>query len=41
VCGVTLAVGHGGSLLWLPAAFVIAILVASVNSWVLLVEALR
>ena len=41
VCGVTLAVGHGGGLLWLPAAFVIAIVVASVNSWVLLVEVLR
>jgi len=41
VCGVTLAVGHGGGLLWLPAAFVIAIVLASVNSWVLLVEVLR
>jgi hypothetical protein len=41
VCGITLAVGHGGGLFWLPAAFVIAIVVASVNSWVLLVEVLR
>jgi hypothetical protein len=35
------AAGHGGGLFWLPAAFVIAIVVASVNSWVLLVEVLR
>lgn len=41
VCGITLAAGHGGGLFWLPAAFVIAIVVASVNSWVLLVEVLR
>jgi hypothetical protein len=40
-CGITLGVGHGGGLFWLPIAFVIAILVASVNSWVLLVEVLR
>jgi uncharacterized membrane protein len=40
-CGITLAAGHGGGLFWLPAAFVIAIGVASVNSWVLLVEVLR
>ena len=36
-----LAAGHGGGLFWLPAAFVIAIVVASANSWVLLVEVLR
>jgi hypothetical protein len=41
VCGSTLAAGHGGGLFWLPAAIVIAIVVASVNSWVLLVEVLR
>lgn len=41
VCGITLAADHGGGLFWLPAAFVLAIVVASVNSWVLLVEVLR
>jgi hypothetical protein len=39
--GVTLAAGHGGGLDWLPAAFVLAITVAAVNAWVLLVEVLR
>jgi hypothetical protein len=39
--GVTLAVGHGGGLLWLPAAFVVAITVAAINAWVLLVEVMR
>ena len=39
--GITLAVGHGGGLYWLPAAFVIAITVAAVNAWVILVEVLR
>jgi hypothetical protein len=39
--GITLAAGHGGGLYWLPAAFVIAITVAAVNAWVLLVEVLR
>lgn len=39
--GVTLAAGHGGGLLWLPAAFVVAITIAAVNAWVLLVEVLR
>jgi len=41
VAGITLAVGHGGGLYWLPAAFVLAITVAAVNAWVLLVEVLR
>ena len=41
VCGITPAAGHGGGLFWLLGAFVIAIAVASVNSWVLLVEVLR
>jgi hypothetical protein len=40
-CGITLAAGHGGGLFWLPAAFAVAIMVASVNAWVLLVEVLR
>jgi hypothetical protein len=39
--GVTLATGHGGGLFWLPVAFVLAIFVAAVNAWVLLVEILR
>ncbi len=39
--GVTLAAGTGGGLYWLPASFVLAIFVAAVNSWVLLVEVLR
>jgi hypothetical protein len=39
--GVTLAAGHGGGLVWLPVAFVLAIFVAAVNAWVLLVEVLR
>jgi modulator of FtsH protease len=39
--GVTLATGHGGGLYWLPAAFVLAIVIAAVNAWVLLVEVLR
>jgi hypothetical protein len=37
----THAAGHGGGLDWLPAAFVLAILVAAINAWVLLVEILR
>jgi hypothetical protein len=41
ICGITLAAGHGGGLFWLPVAFVLAVLTASVNSWVLLVEVLR
>jgi hypothetical protein len=41
VAGVTLAVQHGGGLYWLPVAFVLAIFVAAVNAWVLLVEVLR
>jgi hypothetical protein len=39
--GVTLATGHGGGLYWLPVAFVLAIVIAAVNAWVLLVEVLR
>ena len=41
LAGVTLATGHGGGLYWLPAAFVLAIVIAAVNAWVLLVEVLR
>jgi hypothetical protein len=41
ISGVTLAAGAGGGLLWFPVAFVLAILVAAVNAWVLLVEVLR
>ena len=37
-CGVTLAIGHGGGLFWLPAIYIIAIVQASGNSWVLVVE---
>lgn len=39
--GITLAAGHGGGLFWLPVAFVLAIFVAAVNAWILLVEVLR
>ena len=39
--GVTLAAGHGGGLFWLPVAFVLAIFIAAVNAWVLLVEVMR
>jgi hypothetical protein len=41
VSGVTLAVHGGGGLLWLPAAFVLAICVAAINAWVMVVEVLR
>jgi hypothetical protein len=41
VAGITLAAGHGGGLFWLPAAFVVAVFVAAVNAWVLLVEVVR
>ncbi len=40
VAGITLAAQHGGGLLWLPASFVLAIAVAAINAWVLLVEAM-
>jgi modulator of FtsH protease len=39
--GATLATGHGGGLYWLPAAFVLAIVIAAINAWVLLGEVLR
>ena len=40
LAGVTLVTGHGGGLYWLPVAFVLAISIAAVNAWVLLVEVL-
>ncbi|MFJ7903165.1 hypothetical protein ACIQ6V_22165 [Streptomyces sp. NPDC096198] len=39
--GTSLAAGQGGGLYWLPVTFVLAVLVAAVNAWVLLVEVLR
>ncbi len=39
--GVTLLVGQGGGLYWLPAAFVLAISIAAYNAWVLLGEVIR
>ena len=41
VAGISVVVGVGGGLYWLPAAFLLAIVVAGVNAWVLLVEVLR
>jgi hypothetical protein len=41
ICGVTLAAGSGGGLDWLPVAFVLAIFIAAVNGWILLVEVER
>ena len=41
LAGVTLATGHGGGLYWLPAAFVLAVVIAAVSAWVLLAEVLR
>ncbi len=41
ISGITLAAQQGGGLFWLPAAFVLAVFVAGVNAWVLLVEVLR
>lgn len=39
--GATLIARAGGGLQWLPAAFVLAIVIAASNAWVLLVEVLR
>jgi hypothetical protein len=39
--GIALAAGHGGGIFWLPVSFVLAVFVAAVNAWVLLVEVLR
>ncbi len=41
VSGITLAVEHGGGLLWPPAAFVLSIFIAALNAWILLVEVMR
>jgi hypothetical protein len=41
VAGITLAAHHGGGIFWLPAVFVLAVFIAAINSWVLLVEVLR
>ena len=41
LAGVTLATGHGGGLYWLPAAFVLAVVIAAVSAWTLLAEVLR
>ncbi len=41
LAGVTLTAGNGGGLDWLPPAFVLAIVIAALNAWVLLVEILR
>lgn len=41
LAGITLIAGHGGGLYWLPAAFVLAVVVSGMNAWVLLVEILR
>ncbi len=41
VASVTLLVGVGGGLDWLPVAFILGVSVASVNAWVLTVEILR
>jgi uncharacterized membrane protein len=41
LCGITLAIGHGGGLYWLPVAYVVGVVMASVNAWVLLVEVQR
>ena len=40
-CGLTLAIGAGGGLFWLPAAYVIAIAQASANAWIFAVEVRR
>jgi hypothetical protein len=39
--GATLAAGSGGGLDWLRAAFVLTILIAAINRWILLVEVQR
>ncbi len=39
--GVTIVAQAGGGLYWLPVCFIIAIVVAAVNAWVLLVEVMR
>jgi hypothetical protein len=41
IAGITLIARGGGGLHWLPAAFVLAIVIAATNAWILLVEVLR
>jgi modulator of FtsH protease len=40
-CGVTLLARAGGGLHWLPFVFVLAVVIAATNAWILLVEVLR
>jgi hypothetical protein len=39
--GITLIAQAGGGLNWLPFAFVLAVVIAATNAWILLVEVLR
>ena len=39
--GVTLLAQGGGGLHWLPVAFILAVIIAASNAWILLVEVLR
>jgi hypothetical protein len=41
IAGVSLLARSGGGLHWLPFAFVLAVLIAASNAWILLVEVLR
>jgi hypothetical protein len=41
ICGVTLGIGRGSGLFWLPAAYVVAIIQALWNAWVIAVESRR
>jgi hypothetical protein len=41
VAGITLLAQTGGGLHWLAGSFLIAIAIAAINAWVLLVEVLR
>jgi hypothetical protein len=41
VAGATFIARAGGGLQWLPAAFLLAVIIAASNAWVLLVEVLR
>jgi hypothetical protein len=40
-CGITLIARAGGGFHWLPVAFILAVIIAASNAWVLLVEVLR
>jgi hypothetical protein len=41
VAGITLLAHAGGGLHWLPLAFILAVIIAASNAWILLVEVLR